>query len=132
MTPEQAKTLRFFKWSEFRHPELFDYSFAVFIDQVRYEYGWPIVLTNDARTPAENEALRSQGSAPNSRHLAGQAIDMEFPPSSNHLWRLVEAVMKVAGERPIELELVNSSVDTHVHIAFLEPGRASKLLVKAD
>jgi hypothetical protein len=67
-----------------------------------------------------------------SRHLVGQAVDMEFPPSSNHLWRLVEAVIKVAGERPIELELVNSAVDHHVHIAFLEPGRASKLLVKAD
>jgi peptidase M15-like protein len=130
MTPEQAKTLKFFKWSEFKHPELFDYAFAVFIDQVRYEYGWPIVLTSDARTLAENNA--ASGHSVTSRHLVGQAVDMEFPPSSNHLWRLVEAVIKVAGERPIELELVNSAVDHHVHIAFLEPGRASKLLVKAD
>jgi len=130
MTPEQAKTLNFFQWSEFRHPDLVDYRFAMFVDDVRREYGFPIVLTSDARTPAENEA--ASGHAVNSRHLVGQAVDMRFPPTAYHVWRLVEAVMKVTGDRSIELELVHSAVDQHVHLAFLEPGRASKLVVAAD
>lgn len=129
-TLEQVKTLKWFKWAEFRHPELCDFQFLYFLDQVREEYGWPIRLTSDARTPEENVA--ASGHSETSRHLVGQAVDMEFPPTSNHLWRLAEAVFKVAGERVIELELVNSAVDQHVHIAFLQPGRASKLLVKAD
>jgi len=132
MTPEQASTLRFFKLSEFKHPELMDYSFCVFLDHVRYEYGFPLVLTNDARTQAENDALKAHGSADHSRHLVGQAVDMVYPQDSQHVWALVTAIFACAGERPIELELVNSTVDKHVHVAFLEPGKASKLLVKAD
>jgi hypothetical protein len=130
MTPEQAKTLKYFKWSEFRHPELCDYPFIVFLDQVRYEYGNPIVLTSDARTAAENEA--ASGHAEHSRHLAGQAVDMKFPPTANHLWRLVESIVRVAGERAIELEIVWGPSDRHVHLGFLEPGKASRLIIATD
>ena len=131
MTPEQAETLLHFKWSEFKHADLMDFAFCTFLDEVRDAYGFPIVLTNDGRTPAENDALRAQGSAPNSRHLAGQAVDMRLPPTSNHLWRLVEAIVEAShkcSERAIELELAQQ----HLHLAWLEPGRASKLFVSAD
>ena len=130
MTPEQAESLLHFKASEFKHPELMDFAFCTFLDEVRDSYGFPIVLTNDGRTPAENDALRAQGSAPNSRHLAGQAVDMRLPPTSNHLWRLMEAIVQVAQglDKPIELELAQQ----HLHLAWLEPGRASKLFVSLD
>ena len=130
MTPEQGSTLRFFKWGEFHHPELMDYAFCVFLDHVRYEYGFPLVLTSDARTSAENAA--ASGHAANSRHLVGQAVDMVFPPTAQHLWQLVAAVFSVAGDRPVELELVHSAQDRHVHVAFLEAGKASTLIVAAD
>jgi len=130
MTPEQAATLRHFKWSEFHHPELMDYAFCTFVDDVRHEFGFPVVLTSDARTANENAA--ASGSRPTSRHLAGQAVDFKFPPTANHLWLLVAAVMRCMRAPPVELELVNSAQDQHVHLAWLEPGRASKLLVKAD
>jgi hypothetical protein len=129
MTPEQGSTLRFFKWSEFHHPELMDYSFCVFLDHVRYEYGWPIALTSDARTPTEN---KEAGGVTSSRHLVGQAVDIVFPLDAQHVWKLVAAIFAVAGERPIELELVHSAIDKHVHVAFLEAGKASTLIVAAD
>jgi len=130
MTPAQAASLKFFKPTEWRHADLVSYAFAVYLDDVRREYGYPIVLTSDARTAAENAA--ASGHSPTSRHLYGEAVDTRFPPTSQHLWKLVHAVFKVAGDRAIELELVNSTVDQHVHIAFLPLGQTSKLLVKAD
>lgn len=130
MTPEQCATLRWFKWNEFRHPEGMDFGFVKWLDQVRHEYGWPLVLTSDFRTPLENAA--ASGSALYSRHLVGQAVDMKFPPTSFHVWRLVKAVMDVPVAEPIELELVNSDRDQHVHVAWLKPGQASKLVVAAD
>jgi len=121
---------RYFKLAEFRHPELMNVDFVLWLNKVRFEYGYPMVLTSDGRTPAENAA--ASGSVPTSRHLVGEAIDMEFPPTANHLWLLVEAVMKTMEARPIELEIVHGPSDHHVHIAWLEPGRASSLTVSTD
>jgi len=125
MTPEQAQTLRWFKWEEFHHPELMDYAFTMFIDDVRTEYGFPLIATSDARLPEENCA--ATGSSSTSRHLVGQAMDFKFPPTKNHLWQLVAAVMKCQRSAPIELELVHGPTDSHIHIAWLQPGRASSL-----
>src|SRR5438132_11143353 len=105
---------RYFKLSEFRHPELMDLDFVAWLNKVRAEYGFPLTLTSDARTPEENAA--ASGSSPTSRHLVGQAIDAEFPPTANHVWHLVQAVMTVADAHPIELELVNGPSDRHIHL----------------
>jgi len=121
---------RFFKLSEFRHPELMNADFVTWLNAIREEYGFPIVLTSDGRTPEENAA--ASGSSPTSRHLVGEAIDMEFPPTANHTWLLVQAVLQTPTMRPIELELVHSAADAHVHIAWLPLGRASSLIVSAD
>jgi len=125
MTPEQGVTLKHFKWREWKHPELMDFAFTQFLDAVRTEYGFPIVLTSDARTPAENAA--ASGSSPSSRHLVGQAVDIRFPPTANHLWLLVHAVYSCQRASPIELELVHGPADSHVHIAWEVLGRASSL-----
>lgn len=121
---------KYFKLAEFRHPELMSEEFVTWLNKVRAEYGFPLHLTSDARTPEEN--LRTSGSSPTSRHLVGQAIDVEFPPTANHVWLLVQAVMRVADAHPIELELVHGATDAHVHLAWLPPGRASALIVAAD
>jgi len=103
-----------------------DYSFAVYLDNVRDDYGFPIVLTSDGRTPAENTAA---GGVPDSRHLFGQAADVEFPPTANHLLMLVEACIKRQVAFPLELEIDSRPESPHVHIAWKVPGRAGSLEV---
>jgi hypothetical protein len=122
--------LTYFRLSEFRHPELVLEEAVRFLEAVRAIYAAPLVLTSDARTPEEN--AQASGSSPTSWHLSGRAFDLRYPGSAELVWRFVAAVVKVAGERPIELELVNSKSDRHLHLAVLPPGRPSRMLVRAD
>ena len=123
--------LRWFQESEFKHPELMDSQFLVFLDDVRQAYGYPLTVTSDGRTPEENAA--APNSSPTSLHLIGRAVDVRFPPTAQHLWDLVRAVQVVAGERATELELV-SPADSHVHIGVWPDGsgRSSVLILQQD
>lgn len=101
---------------------------ADFLQEVRTVYGAPLVLTSDARTAAENAKA---GGSPTSWHLRGRAFDLRWPTNS---WKLVDAVFYVArtlGAR-IELELVYSERDKHVHLAVKNDGSPSRLIVAAD
>jgi hypothetical protein len=122
--------LRHFALSEFRHPELVTNESAVWLDDIRESYGFPLVITSDARTVAENAA--ASGSSPTSLHLQGRAFDLRYPASAELVWRFVDAVFLASGLRPVELELVNSAQDTHIHIALLPDGTPSRLIVRAD
>ena len=122
--------LRYFKLSEFKHPELVLDQCAVMLDDIRGHYGAPITITSDARTPEENTA--ASGSSPTSLHLEGRAFDLRYPPTAELAWRLVDAVYLVSGDRPVELELVHSDQDQHVHIALLHEGQHSRLIIRAD
>lgn len=119
--------LRYFALSELKHPELDSPDFWAWLDRVRELYGFPLVVTSDGRTAAENAA--APNSSPTSRHLFGEAADFEFPPSMNHLFLLVDAVMHAETDRPIELEIVHDQ-NAHVHVAWLPMGRASSLIVR--
>lgn len=130
MKLEEAKKLRWFKWEEFKHPELMDLAFVSFVDDVRQEYGFPLHRTSDARTAEENAS--SPGSSITSRHLVGQAMDFKFPPTKHHLWQFVAAVMRCQRAQPIELEIVHGPTDSHIHLAWLPAGRASALEVALD
>lgn len=125
-----TSTLHHFQLSEFRHPELVTNEAAVFLDDVREACGFSLTITSDARTQAENDA--ASGSSPTSLHLLGRAFDLRYPTTEEQAWKLVDAVMLVSGTRPVELELVHSAVDSHVHIALLGAGKVSRLLVRAD
>src|SRR5437879_247915 len=109
-----TSTLRHFQPSEFRHPELVQDAAAVWLDDIREYADFPLVLTSDARTPEENAA--ASGSSPTSLHLLGRAFDLKYPDSPEQVWLFVEAVFIVSGSRPVELELVHSAVDSHLHI----------------
>lgn len=126
MTPEQAKTLKWFKWSEFDHPEKMDYAFVKYVDDVREEYGFPLVVSSDYRTAAHNKRV---GGVSTSRHLFGQAMDFMAPPDAAHLWLLVVAVVKAQRAFPVEFEVVPLQDNRHVHIAWLPTGKASKFLI---
>ena len=132
MTPDQAALLRQpYRWNDLKHPEGMSFSFMQYLDDVRADFGYPMRLTSDFRTPEHNATL--PGHSPRSRHLVGEAVDVAWPPTANHVWMLVEAVIaqKRAGI-PVELELVHSDRDRHIHIAFLEPGQSSRIIVAAD
>jgi len=132
MTPEQAATLHYFKWAEFRHPERVDFVAARFLDNVRERYGALIVLTSDARTPEENAA--ASGSSPTSYHLSGRAFDFRLPATAEAIWKLVVAVIGEAHVYggPVELELVKGPTDRHVHLALMPAGRVSRLVLALD
>jgi hypothetical protein len=125
-----TSTLRHFALTEFRHPELVQNDAAVWLDDIRDLCGFPLLLTSDARTQAENDA--ASGSSPTSLHLQGRAFDLKYPKTAEEVWRFVDAVYLSSGERPVELELVNSAQDKHLHIALLPPGKQSRLIVRAD
>ena len=122
--------LRWFKPEEFRHHELVLDQAAVWLDDIREYYDSPLIVTSDARTPEENAA--ASGSSPTSWHLQGRAFDLRYPGSPELVWDLVHAIMVVSGSRPVELELVNSARDRHVHIALLPEDRQSRCLIRAD
>src|SRR6267378_3965264 len=125
-----TSALRHFQSSEFKHPELVANEAAVWLDDIREYADFPFVLTSDARTPEENAA--ASGSSPTSLHLQGRAFDLRYPATDEQAWKLVDAVMLVSGARAVELELVHSAIDKHVHVALLPSGKASRLIVRAD
>lgn len=125
-----TSTLRHFALSEFRHAPLVENEAAVWLDDIREAAGFPLTITSDARTQVENDA--ASGSSPTSLHLLGRAFDLRYPASPELVWKLVDAIFLASGSRPVELELVHSAVDTHIHLALLPVGKVSRLIVRAD
>lgn len=125
-----TSTLHHFSLSEFRHPELVDNAAATWLDDIREAAGFVLTITSDARTQAENDA--ASGSSPTSLHLTGHAFDLRYPKTAEEVWRLVDAVFLASGDRPVELELVHSAQDQHIHLALLPAGKTSRLIVRAD
>lgn len=54
------------------------------INTVRSEWGKPMIVTSGLRTPADQ--ARINPSAPNSKHLHGQAVDIADPDGSLYAW----------------------------------------------
>lgn len=126
-----STTLRHFQLSEFAHPNLVDNAAAVFLDDIRNLYGNPLTITSDARTAEENAA--ASGSSATSLHLLGRAFDLKWIADPEQLWTFVESVLLAAGERAVELELVNGPSDRHIHVGLYPNGdHKSRLLVRAD
>jgi uncharacterized protein YcbK (DUF882 family) len=131
--------LRHFVPSEFDHPERMEPELLRWLDDVRERAGIPFFLTDDYRTVEENQKLLDRGASPNSLHLRGRAVDFIVKPFNEYsLFLVAQAVMQLLDGIPagvaVELELVYSKRDKHIHIAWTEPGalRAHRLLVRAD
>lgn len=125
-----------FKRSEFKHPELIADDAAAFLEAVRAQYGNPIRLTSDARTVAENEAA---GGSALSWHVKGRAFDLRWPATDTLVYRLVSAIFDTACfwrvQDPtfsLELELVYSELDKHIHFAVKDNNSPDRLIVAAD
>ena len=91
-----------------------DNEFLVFLDGVRDVYGKPLIVTSDARTIAEEQALPGHAEPPQSSlHVAdpvnaiwARAFDLRWIPDAAARFRLVTAILQVSAGRPIELEFV--------------------------
>lgn len=125
-----TKDLVYFALTEFKHPELVEASAAQFLDDVRGAYGQPLTLTDDARLPGD----MPPGGSPNSLHYVGRAFDLHWSFTDTSLWRFVDAVFEMAAAHhtSVELELVYSATDHHVHLGVFPDRRSSRLLVRAD
>lgn len=122
--------LAHFAPGEFRHPELIDADAAYYLDAVRHRFGFPLYVTDDAREPSDHPA----GGSPSSLHYAGRAFDLQWIQPATKLFHFVKCAMQIAAERKvcIELELVNSLKDRHVHLGVQKPGVEDELIVAAD
>lgn len=123
-----------FEEKEFKHPELMDTTFLLFLDKVRELSMFAFHLTSDARTKEENEALKSSGSSPTSLHLKGRAVDFTWPKEKpwEEFARLAMAVPIARDMLPnrfgYELELV---LDGHVHLGLFLDDRPDRLIIAA-
>lgn len=123
-----------FKRSEFKNPHLIAPDAAEFLQAVRTRYGHPIRVTSDARTATENVAA---GGSPLSWHVKGRAFDLRWPADDALAFNLVDAILAEAAERTaeeitLELELVYSERDKHIHFAVKNNGSPNRLIVAAD
>jgi hypothetical protein len=121
-----------FDESDFKHPEIMDSGFLLFLDRVREYADFTFNLTSDGRTQAENDALKNSGSSPYSLHLVGRAVDVKWPTEKpwEEFARLATAVPKARDLFPtkmgFELEYV---LDGHVHIGLFRDIRPDKIII---
>ena len=119
--------MKHFQPREFKRLDLMDASFLRFLDAVRERANIAFRLTSDARTDGENERV---GGSSTSLHLYGRAVD--FVPASwdrETLWRVVKAVMDESANHSVELELVQSPRDHHIHLGLFVDKRLSRLVL---
>lgn len=135
MSPEQWDGIRHFRAGEFRRPLDMDYELLVFLDGVREQYGHPLMITSDARTIEEEEALPGHAEpASSSLHVAepalgrwARAVDLPWISDAGLRWQFMEAVVLVANGRGIELELVPFGPNRHLHLGLFRDDRPSML-----
>lgn len=128
--------LRHFARSEFKHPELVNQTAAELLDEIRDQFGSPLVLTDDARLPGDVPP----GGSTTSLHFKGQAFDVRTRGfTEEQMFKLTAAVVNVAlwvarGQKSgIEFEIDTSTDEPHVHIGFfLGDGRQNRLFVVTE
>lgn len=129
--------LRHFKVSEFSHPERVNLTAAEMLDELRDQFGEPLHITDAARVPGEP---LPPGAAGNSLHYVGQAFDLRTKDfTAEQMFRLLSAAINVSlwiarGQKSgVEIEVVSSSTDHHLHIGFFLGARSfNTLIVRAE
>ena len=117
-----------------RHPDKMTPRFFGWINDAAHDSGQYPRITSDWRDPAAN--ANASGSSTTSRHLYGEAVDFDIPRTGHGaivgplvvaLIRRAEA-MGVTNE--IEIELVASAKDSHLHLA-LDPSQKVPMIFGA-
>lgn len=120
----------YFNPSEFKHPELVNRDALLNLDMFRTFVSHPIIITDDARTDEENPS----GSAGiRSLHKQGRAFDIRIRDWDPE--KLFNAVKTLTFHwiRGMELELVWSNKDKHLHVGWYEDTtKLSRLFIRGD
>lgn len=133
-TREEVGTLRWFRWSEFRHPERLDIRLLRWLDAVREAAGVPLHVTSDWR-----EHVPPGGSA-RSLHRVGRAVDVRFPfgpggrQDGRRLAQITRAVLTVpvpAGLGGVEYGIeATAPAGAHLHLGLYDDGRPDWLFTR--
>lgn len=85
-----------------------------FLNDIREEFGEPIVINSGFRTPVVNRAV---GGVPNSLHLFGRAADIrpEYTPANDYKFRLVNLYQILKRFEDDLTELI--MYDNFIHVA---------------
>lgn len=112
---------KWFKLRELKHPEVVNQTALELLSEIREQADQPLVITDDGRLPTEHPT----GSVADSLHYKGQAFDLRIKDkSAEELFRFVRAVVNVAdwvcrgAKSGVEIELVSSVTDHHLHVGF--------------
>ena len=127
MRPEDWKTVRYFRPSEFQAPHLMGLEFIRWLDTVRDRAGVPIHITSSYRTPEHNEEV---GGASDSAHtdVPCNAVDIgERPtPSDPHWSRARFAIIDTA--LALGCQRIGSYADGSLHLDMTHDRRPSKVM----
>lgn len=87
---------------------------ADFLNDVREEFGEPIIVNSAFRTPVVNQLV---GGVPNSLHLFGRAADIrpEYAPANDYKWRLLNLYQILKRSEDDLSELI--MYDNFIHLA---------------
>lgn len=89
---------------------------AQVLEDIRNEYGSPIVVTSAFRTPMVNAAV---GGVANSFHLQGRAADIRpnLHPSNDYYWNFQQLLDVVESFDDILEEIIVDPKSRYIHIA---------------
>lgn len=126
------KDTKWFKLTELSHPRIVNQTALELLSEVREQANQALVITDDGRLPEETPT----GASPSSLHPKGQAFDLRTRnKTAEEMFRLLRAMFNVADwicrgtKSGVEVELVSSSTDHHLHIGFFLGARSFNTFV---
>jgi hypothetical protein len=117
------------KW---RHPDKVSARFKVFIEGACRDCGIYPLVTSDWRDPDANPGVK------NSRHLWGEAVDFDIPLKGHGaivgqlLVALIVRATAMLLLNQLEVEIVASEKDSHLHVALDPSQKVVTILAAAD
>lgn len=89
---------------------------AQLLEEIREDYGAPIVVTSGFRDPVVNALV---GGVANSYHLTGRAADIrpEFYPAKDYKWRFQQLVDVIKCYNEELVEFIVDPKERYIHIA---------------
>ena len=117
-----------------RHPEKLTPRFKTLVEGAYADCASHLKLTSDWRDPA---TFSDPGASPTSRHYFGEGCDFDIP-RKGHGWMvgpfvvaLIRRADKMGLTNFLEIELVASARDSHLHVA-LDPNQSAPAIFGAS
>lgn len=135
----------------YKFPDKLDPKFKEFYETIVAISGLDLPITSDWRSPEANAG--ASGSSSTSLHLSGRAVDLDTNRNDSKRFFIfakavflaslvmdkrisLDVAMDLSHPRPtdlcVELEMVNSDKDTHIHLGLDPKAPGGELIVRAD